>query len=98
MARIEQTRPGQQSRLEPGSELIEIGTDGLLHRKKERSKKQVLPFQCEGGNAEDAAGVLFGFHAEAPFGGFKQSGIGRDLGMAAMEGYTELKNVYVAED
>jgi betaine-aldehyde dehydrogenase len=34
-------------------------------------------------------------HAEAPFGGFKQSGIGRDLGMAAMEGYTELKNVYV---
>jgi len=36
-------------------------------------------------------------HAEAPFGGFKQSGIGRDLGMAAMEGYTELKNVYVGE-
>jgi betaine-aldehyde dehydrogenase len=36
-------------------------------------------------------------HVEAPFGGFKQSGIGRDLGMNAMEGYTELKNVYVAE-
>jgi len=36
-------------------------------------------------------------HVEAPFGGYKQSGIGRDLGMAAMEGYTELKNVYVAE-
>jgi acyl-CoA reductase-like NAD-dependent aldehyde dehydrogenase len=36
-------------------------------------------------------------HVEAPFGGFKQSGIGRDLGLAAMEGYTELKNVYVAE-
>ncbi len=35
-------------------------------------------------------------HVEAPFGGFKQSGMGRDLGMAAMEGYTELKNVYVA--
>ena len=35
-------------------------------------------------------------HVEAPFGGFKQSGIGRDLGMAAMEGYTELKNVYIA--
>ncbi len=34
-------------------------------------------------------------HVEAPFGGFKQSGIGRDLGMAAMDGYTELKNVYV---
>ena len=37
-------------------------------------------------------------HVEAPFGGFKQSGIGRDLGMNAMEGYTELKNVYIAED
>jgi betaine-aldehyde dehydrogenase len=36
-------------------------------------------------------------HAEAPFGGFKQSGLGRDLGMAAMEGYTELKNVYVGD-
>ena len=36
-------------------------------------------------------------HVEAPFGGFKQSGVGRDLGMAALEGYTELKNVYVAD-
>lgn len=36
-------------------------------------------------------------HVEAPFGGYKQSGIGRDLGMAALEGYTELKNVYVAD-
>lgn len=36
-------------------------------------------------------------HVEAPFGGFKQSGIGRDLGMAAMEGYTELKNIYISE-
>jgi betaine-aldehyde dehydrogenase len=35
-------------------------------------------------------------HVEAPFGGFKQSGLGRDLGLPAMEGYTELKNVYVA--
>jgi acyl-CoA reductase-like NAD-dependent aldehyde dehydrogenase len=35
-------------------------------------------------------------HVEAPFGGFKQSGIGRDLGMTAMEGYTELKNIYIA--
>ncbi len=36
-------------------------------------------------------------HVEAPFGGFKQSGLGRDLGLAAMEGYTELKNIYVAD-
>jgi acyl-CoA reductase-like NAD-dependent aldehyde dehydrogenase len=36
-------------------------------------------------------------HLEAPFGGFKQSGLGRDLGMTALEGYTELKNIYIAE-
>ena len=36
-------------------------------------------------------------HVEAPFGGCKQSGLGRDLGLAAMEGYTELKNIYVAD-
>ena len=36
-------------------------------------------------------------HVEAPFGGFKQSGLGRDLGLTALEGYTELKNIYVAE-
>ena len=36
-------------------------------------------------------------HVEAPFGGFKRSGLGRDLGMTAMEGFTELKNVYIAE-
>jgi betaine-aldehyde dehydrogenase len=36
-------------------------------------------------------------HLEAPFGGFKQSGLGRDLGMSAMESYSEVKNVYVAD-
>ncbi len=29
-----------------------------------------------------------------PFGGFKQSGVGRELGPDALEHYTELKNVY----
>jgi betaine-aldehyde dehydrogenase len=31
-----------------------------------------------------------------PFGGFKQSGMGRELGPHALEHYTELKNVYMA--
>ena len=31
-----------------------------------------------------------------PFGGFKQSGFGRELGMAALDGYSELKNVFVS--
>jgi acyl-CoA reductase-like NAD-dependent aldehyde dehydrogenase len=31
-----------------------------------------------------------------PFGGFKQSGVGRELGPFALEHYTELKNVFIA--
>jgi acyl-CoA reductase-like NAD-dependent aldehyde dehydrogenase len=33
-----------------------------------------------------------------PFGGFKQSGFGRELGMHALAGYSEVKNVYVATE
>ena len=33
-----------------------------------------------------------------PFGGFKQSGFGRELGMHALEGYSEVKNVFVGTD
>ena len=33
-----------------------------------------------------------------PFGGFKQSGFGRELGMQALEGYSETKNVFVSTD
>jgi acyl-CoA reductase-like NAD-dependent aldehyde dehydrogenase len=31
-----------------------------------------------------------------PFGGFKQSGFGRELGMHALDGYSEVKNVFIA--
>ena len=33
-----------------------------------------------------------------PFGGFKQSGVGRELGPNALDAYTELKNVYYATE
>jgi acyl-CoA reductase-like NAD-dependent aldehyde dehydrogenase len=35
---------------------------------------------------------------EAPFGGFKQSGIGREMGMHAAALYTEVKNIYFSEE
>jgi aldehyde dehydrogenase (NAD+) len=38
------------------------------------------------------------FDAAAPFGGFKRSGIGRELGEKALDNYTELKTVTVALD
>jgi acyl-CoA reductase-like NAD-dependent aldehyde dehydrogenase len=33
-----------------------------------------------------------------PFGGFKQSGFGRELGMQALDGYSEVKNVYYSTE
>ncbi len=33
-----------------------------------------------------------------PFGGFKQSGVGRELGPHALDHYTELKNVYISTE
>jgi len=40
----------------------------------------------------------FSVHIEAPFGGVKQSGLGREQGMAALEHYTEYKSVFIADD
>lgn len=37
-------------------------------------------------------------HIEAPFGGVKQSGVGREQGMTALEHYTEYKSVFIANE
>ncbi len=36
--------------------------------------------------------------ASTPFGGMKQSGYGRELGMEAMAGYSEIKNVFISTE
>src|SRR5699024_11055451 len=38
------------------------------------------------------------FDAASPFGGFKQSGIGREMGSYALDNYTEVKSVWVNMD
>ena len=35
---------------------------------------------------------------QTPFGGFKQSGFGRELGMQALEGYSEVKTVFISTE
>jgi aldehyde dehydrogenase (NAD+) len=47
------------------------------------------------------AGVVWintynGFDSAAPFGGYKQSGFGREMGAHALESYTQVKSVWVA--
>ncbi len=37
-------------------------------------------------------------HTEAPFGGYKRSGIGREMGLHAVDLYTEIKNVFFSEE
>jgi acyl-CoA reductase-like NAD-dependent aldehyde dehydrogenase len=36
--------------------------------------------------------------AHTPFGGMKQSGFGRELGLAGLDGYTDLKNVFISTE
>ena len=36
-------------------------------------------------------------HLELPFGGYGQSGLGRELGPQALDAYSEIKSVYWAQ-
>jgi aldehyde dehydrogenase (NAD+) len=38
------------------------------------------------------------FDSSSPFGGYKQSGFGREMGPHALESYTQVKSVWVALD
>jgi betaine-aldehyde dehydrogenase len=37
-------------------------------------------------------------HLEAPFGGYKMSGIGRQLGMEMLDHYTQIKNIFISHE
>jgi aldehyde dehydrogenase (NAD+) len=38
------------------------------------------------------------FDAASPFGGYKESGIGREMGSYALDNYTEVKSVWIAQN
>ena len=52
--------------------------------------------------AIDAGNLSVNSHASVrystPFGGFKQSGLGRELGPSALDAFSETKNVFIATD
>ncbi|GAC1668640.1 MAG: aldehyde dehydrogenase family protein [Ktedonobacteraceae bacterium] len=37
-------------------------------------------------------------HTEAPFGGYKKSGMGREMGMHAVQLYTEVKSIFLSQE
>ncbi len=37
-------------------------------------------------------------HTEAPFGGYKKSGMGREMGMHAVQLYTEVNSIFLSEE
>ncbi len=49
-----------------------------------------------GGRGALAVNSSTSVRVNTPFGGFKQSGAGRELGPHAADAYTELKNVLIA--
>src|SRR5262245_22366079 len=65
----------------------------------------VIPFddEAEAVRIANETGVISinsntSVRVSTPFGGFKQSGVGRELGPDALEAYSEVKNVYYATE
>ena len=76
---------GQHHRLRPGRRRLDP-----RHRARPTRSPTALRAGTVWVNCYDV------FDAAAPFGGFKASGIGRELGEKALDNYTELKTVTVA--
>ncbi|MBS4214620.1 aldehyde dehydrogenase family protein [Neobacillus rhizophilus] len=66
-----------------------VWTENVRNAHYVASKLQAGTVWVNSYNAVDAA---------APFGGFKQSGIGREMGSYALDAYTEVKSVFVNMD
>ena len=47
--------------------------------------------------SEDAVKAMYAATADR-FGGMKQSGFGRELGMAGLDGYCDIKNVFISTE
>ena len=67
-----------------------------------RSGRATAPRRCAWRAAIDTGVISINSNTSVrvttPFGGFKQSGVGRELGPHALEHYTEVKNVFYATD
>ena len=66
----------------------------------DRCGRRTAPRPCASPRALEAGTLSvnsnWSVRIATPYGGFKQSGVGRALGPDALDYYTELKNVYIA--
>ena len=73
--------------------------EDMYAQARERFGKIDVLFTNAGISPDDDRSILdTSVRVTTPFGGFKQSGTGRELGPHALDHYTELKNVYYATD
>ena len=72
--------------------LVEYDEDMARHLAERLPRAHVIQ-----GDAFDLDRLL-GPRYSTPFGGFKQSGLGREHSMHVLDHYTELKNVFIATD
>ena len=77
-------RARQRHRLRPGGGGLDVATCGWPTGSSRRLRAGVVWV-----NTFDAADVT------VPFGGFKQSGSGRDKSLHALDGYTQLKTTWM---
>ena len=73
-----------------------FGVDGVAMPDVEAA---VLPDHTASGVgaiAQDSLGRIYLPDPGAPFGGVKASGIGRELGPDALDGFSEVKNVFIS--
>ena len=78
------------------------GTDDGLNasvwtRNAARGRRVAARIQAGTVNINEGYGSAMASH-DAPMGGMKQSGFGRELGMQALEGYSEVKNVFLSTE
>ena len=86
--------PLRNSRIQPPSPVFRQGRVGMHIRCRARNGVQARAVQAGNLSVNSNSSVRYW----TPFGGYKESGLGRELGPDALDAFTETKNVFIATD
>jgi aldehyde dehydrogenase (NAD+) len=70
----------------------DFGLSGAVYG-EDLSRAQAIAHRLRTGTVGVNGGIWYG--ADVPFGGFKQSGVGREMGVAGFEEYTEITSIAI---